>query len=170
MNLLIRHLLIFAVLLIASNFSQAAPRKSKDPKATPCKVFNTDNCVKRSLIPKGIRNKFPVRTKFVAPLQLYPFQSAGTLAGFPNVPAEQEPLILIPAGTETLSVCGIFEGVFKCVLLTQFKECPTNIPVQNESGAWYKCDVDCSGSGPNGKPDANGNCDCDINLGSCVPD
>lgn len=138
------------------------------PKSTPCKVYKTDNCVAKSKIRKTFRNSLSKNSKFLMPLQRYPIKQ-GTFSGFPSE-TTVTPQVLIPVGTRALTVCSITTGgKFECTVLTAYNACPTSVQIFDEgSRKSYNCNVDCDNRRPNGDPDSNGNCDCDIEYSTCT--
>lgn len=154
-------------LLVAMSLFFAFDAANAVPKSTPCKVFETDNCVAKSRVKKVIRNELPRNSKFLMSLQNYPIK-AGTFEGFPSQ-TTVTPLVLIPAGTRTLTVCAFTAaGKFECTVLTAFNDCPRSIQIVDQtSRISYDCEVDCDNRRPNGDPDSNGNCDCDILYNTC---
>lgn len=119
--------------------------------------------MKKSVIPKSVRNSLPsgYAVGFLTPMQ-------GTRGVGPGTSGVQ-PYILIPAGSVSIPYCRLTPGgKYECTTLTKFNSCPTIFTFLDEgSGLHYTCDLDCDNRRPNGDPDANGNCDCDIKQDMC---
>ena len=152
------------VLLLTCSNAQAA---RKVPKLLKCKPFEDSICVKNRKIPAAFKTGPAENQRFLAPLRQYQVVE-GSIANFPELdPAHPiQPEILVPAGIETVTVCRNVGNTVECTVLTMYKDCPSNIPIQNEGGTWYNCDLDCSRSI---HADNNGNCDCDVLYNTCTP-
>ena len=159
---LIRFIRVLLVTLALSSLGVSAT-----PKATPCKPYKINACVPKRTLPKAFRESQPNYSNYLTPLQVYP--SEGTAVPFPSGSNNTaEPLVLIPAGTETITLCQIRLGKFECTVISKFKDCPNSISLRDaDSGISYTCDVDCDNRRASGKPDENGNCDCDVKYDTC---
>jgi hypothetical protein len=149
--------LILIVILIATTAEAATP------KLKPCKPNTANICVPKARLPKTFRSKLALTPDegFLTPLEQYP--NLESLGSFPE--DNITPQVLIPAGTETMTLCRLVQGKLECTVLTKFKDCPLSISIQDEnSGKFYDCELDC---GASTHPDENGNCDCDIKYNTC---
>ena len=138
------------------------------PKAKPCKPYNKNICVERNSVPRKFRSNLPYEQNFLTPLQRYPMKSTLELPPDGNNGGQARPVVLIPAGVESITVCRMIGGRLDCAVLTAPKTCPGRFSFQDESGQAWTCDLDCAARRPNGDPDSNGNCDCDILYDTCT--
>ncbi len=154
--------LAFISILLTASIAHAVP------KSTPCKPYKTDICVDKRSIPNSFKRRLPYKKNFLMPLQRYPLSSSFQVPPENNPPGTSIPQILIPAGINSITVCNIVGGQMNCTVLTAFKPCPSRFTFTDESGQAWTCDVDCNARRPNGDPDSNGNCDCDIEYDTCT--
>lgn len=135
-------------------------------KVTPCKILNKKICVNKKAIPKAMQALLPEGTGVITPLKKVLITS-GDFSEFPDN-EEGTTGIKVPAGVKTTTVCHVtVGGQIECTVLTAFNECPSTMVLYDDSSkSSYECDLDCSGN-PSGKPDSQGNCDCDVLYNTC---
>lgn len=134
------------------------------PKTPACKP---DICKTRKEQPKAMR-------KILKDLDLNAIDLAKALKTTPAritvFPPTEDPItafsFTVPANRTLTQRCFFGLSGLQCTTVSEVADCPRSINIHEEtSGIYYTCDLDCT---PN-RPDSQGNCQCDIDYGSCKP-
>lgn len=163
----IRGSLFTSLFLLLCFIAVQIPPAEAARKVSPCKILRKNICVSKKAIPKRMREVVPENLNFITPL-VKSIITSGDFSEFPDND-EGKTGISVPAGIKTTTVCRITaNGKFECTVLSAFNECPSSMIFFDEaSKSSYECDLDCASRNPSGKPDSQGNCDCDVLYNTC---